>query len=479
MTTFVGIGFGAIQAGLFFCEAAHSGAFDRLVASEIDPTKVDTVNQVSAYALNVAYRDAIVTERFQHVHLFNPRELASFDMLVEEIAHAPAIATALPSVATYSASTGLDSPARLLAAGLQRKYEIGGAPAVIYTAENNNHAAELLHDAICQRLPEAVRADVLSRVAIVNTVISKMCGYADPNNSKQTLAHIAPGHPKALLVEAFNRILISRITFADAEAQRSFVPGIAQFVEKPDLLPFEEAKLYCHNGMHAFAAYLGKIAGCTSMAQLRHVPGVLPLVRTATVEEPGAALVRKYGGLDPLFTTTGMTAHIDDYCERMVNPLLDDAIDRVCRDPARKLAWGDRLVGAMRLALQEGIPPRRFALGAAAALADLTDAMHADGAGFPWDVLPKIWQRPQQDAATVEAVEGLIAEAWPHLEAFRGASSHTPVAPAQGATESPATASQIDAADLSRDDKDASQHKGDAQAGAWGEGAPVAYRHDQ
>jgi len=49
------------------------------------------------------------------------------------------------------------------------------------------------------------------------------------------------------LVEAFNRILISKTSFGDTLATRGFHRGIEVFEEKPDLLPFEEAKLYGHN----------------------------------------------------------------------------------------------------------------------------------------------------------------------------------------------------------------------------------------
>jgi mannitol-1-phosphate/altronate dehydrogenase len=51
----------------------------------------------------------------------------------------------------------------------------------------------------------------------------------------------------------------------------------------------------------------------------------------------------------------------------MVNPHLRDAVDRVIRDPQRKLGWDDRLIGTLRLVRQFGGQPRLYALGAAAA----------------------------------------------------------------------------------------------------------------
>ncbi len=97
----------------------------------------------------------------------------------------------------------------------------------------------------------------------------------------------------------------------------------------------------------------------------------MKLAREAFLEESGAALIARHQGLDPLFTRPGYQAYADDLLERMTNPYLRDRIERVIRDTPRKLAWDDRLIGTMRLALDAGVTPRRFALGAAAALETL------------------------------------------------------------------------------------------------------------
>ncbi|NIL97176.1 MAG: hypothetical protein GTO53_06380, partial [Planctomycetales bacterium] len=74
------------------------------------------------------------------------------------------------------------------------------------------------------------------------------------------------------------------------------------FQEKADLGPFEEAKLYGHNATHALAAYVGRMLGITKMAELCDHQGMMPFLRSAFVEESGAALLKKYSGVDPQFT---------------------------------------------------------------------------------------------------------------------------------------------------------------------------------
>ncbi len=76
------------------------------------------------------------------------------------------------------------------------------------------------------------------------------------------------------------------------------------------------------------------------------------------LEESGAPLIRRHAATgDPLFTEGGYAAYADDLLARMVNPWLFDRVDRIIRDPARKLGWDDRLFGTMRLSLEAGIPP--------------------------------------------------------------------------------------------------------------------------
>ena len=52
----------------------------------------------------------------------------------------------------------------------------------------------------------------------------------------------------------------------------------------------------------------------------------------------------------------------------MINPFLRDPVDRVTRDPSRKLGWEDRLLGSMKLAQRAGVQPNGLAEGARIAL---------------------------------------------------------------------------------------------------------------
>jgi mannitol-1-phosphate/altronate dehydrogenase len=52
----------------------------------------------------------------------------------------------------------------------------------------------------------------------------------------------------------------------------------------------------------------------------------------------------------------------------MTNPYLSDTVARAIRDPLRKLGCSDRLFGALRLCLANGVKPVALAAGALAGL---------------------------------------------------------------------------------------------------------------
>ena len=107
------------------------------------------------------------------------------------------------------------------------------------------------------------------------------------------------------------------------------------------------------------------------MDELRAYPELIELARKAFFEESGSALIKKYADLnDELFTDAGFKAYVDGLLVRMTNPFLKDAIDRITRDPERKLSWDDRAIGTMRLIMSQGITPASFAVGAKAAIAE-------------------------------------------------------------------------------------------------------------
>lgn len=355
----VGFGFGPIQSGLFAKEAFQSGRFSRIVVAEIDRALVHAVRaNRGTYHVNVARADRIETQRIDNVELFDPTDSKDNEALRAAMAQATEICTCLPSVSFFT-SGGNNSVAAMIADGLAHR---GEESAIVYAAENNNHAAEILQNAVAERLS----GPLPQRVQFLNTVIGKMSRVVtDPAEiAALNLTPIAPGIDRAFLVEEFNHILVSRTTIP------GFQPGIGVFVEKDDLLPFEEAKLYGHNAIHALLGFVGAMKGCGAMTELAGDEAIMQTARRAFIEESGGALIARYASLgDELFTAAGYQRYADDLLGRITNPFLADTTSRAARDILRKLGAADRIFGTMSLALTQGIEPQNMAIGALAGVA--------------------------------------------------------------------------------------------------------------
>ncbi len=394
---FVGFGFGAIQSGLFLFEAFKTGRFGRLVVAEVMPETIKKVRQNNGrYMLNVATESGIEQHEIEGVEIYNPLEADGREKLVDALAGASEIATALPSVDFYT--RGEASVVNLVIEAVERKLNDAALPAALfYAAENNNHAAEIFTEHFNAGISSVSQAK--QRIQFLNTVIGKMSGaVTDPGQMReQNLAPLTPEADSAFLVEAFNRILITRVTLPDARR------NIAVFEEKDDLFPFEEAKLYGHNATHALLGYLAHEKGCQYMSDAADFPQLVAFAKEAFLKESGEALIKKYEGIDPLFTAAGFKEYVDDLLRRMLNPNLRDLVERVIRDPERKLSWNDRLIGTMRLALEQGIQPFRIATAAAAA------TTYLNSAASPNEVLEPLWAK-ETDLALKSDVLQLIEQ---------------------------------------------------------------------
>jgi mannitol-1-phosphate 5-dehydrogenase len=124
-----------------------------------------------------------------------------------------------------------------------------------------------------------------------------------------------------------------------------------------------QEKLFVFNAGHALCAYLGVLRGHRSIDSAVGDRFLRPLV-AGSMLEAARALASAYPGLDG-----DVHGSVAKAMRRFEDAELADPINRVARDPIRKLLPHDRLVGAARLVQATvGRVPRHFALGIAGAL---------------------------------------------------------------------------------------------------------------
>ena len=139
----------------------------------------------------------------------------------------------------------------------------------------------------------------------------------------------------------------------------------------------------------------------TFMHQAGEDAELMTWVKEAFVDEVGVGLRDEFNNFeDDLFTQDGFAAYAEDALERMVNPYLRDPIDRVTRDPIRKLRWDDRLVGSIRFAMNAGINPKKMINSARKGLNEIISIEglqnRTDALNLAWDGIP-----PSQEFETV------------------------------------------------------------------------------
>ncbi len=332
---FIGIGAGPIQTGIFV-RGAFLGNYDRIILADVDAELVEAVEKSGSITVNTATTDSIITDTYKRVEIYNPSNKEDLPKLIKAAAQATALCTALPSTSFYKYAAPWLRDAFSTAPNQTRYF---------YTAENSTTAAKELRKAIGD-FPATYYLD---------TVIGKMSKIFSSEESE--LPPLAPGLSRGHLVEEFNTIYTSSAPGIENA-------GLVGLYPKVDLIPFEEAKLYGHNATHFMMAIFAAEHGCKYMDQVKEFPEIIQQTITALKKECGAALCAKFNGYDEFFTRENFDDYANELVPRMMSGTLRDSVDRIIRDPARKLGWNDRIIGAIRLCLQQGIVPERLIAGA-------------------------------------------------------------------------------------------------------------------
>lgn len=250
--------------------------------------------------------------------------------------------------------------APLIAAGIEARMRSNPRPLDIYMCENSPDAARALRSAVLSLLDANSRSWAEANIGFVGTSVARM--VPPPGR-------FAGDDPLLVVADAFHELPYDASAARASPLQVRGVRGVGNF-------PAEvERKLFTHNLGHAALGYLGHLKGYVQV----HEPlgdAELAAVFDGALDETSRALLSKHAGyLDP----AEHAAVRKDVRVRFGNPLLGDTIRRVARDPLRKLAPGDRLVGSIRLCLSQGTFPARVCRVCAAALlydaADDPDAL--------------------------------------------------------------------------------------------------------
>jgi mannitol-1-phosphate 5-dehydrogenase len=140
-------------------------------------------------------------------------------------------------------------------------------------------------------------------------------------------------------VETYFEWAIERTAFGGNE------PTIPDATWVDDLAPYIERKLFTVNTGHASTAYHGFVRGIQKLSDALADDEVRAKVE-GVLAETKQLLVDKHE-----FAPEAQQAYVDKILQRFANPYLPDTVDRVGRQPLRKLSRTERLIGpAVQLA---------------------------------------------------------------------------------------------------------------------------------
>ncbi|NLF00815.1 MAG: mannitol dehydrogenase, partial [Anaerolineales bacterium] len=311
--------FGAGSVGRGFLGQLFSESGYEVVFVDVDDPLIEALRQRGSYTLRLAGIDRVEELTIGPVSAVDGRQV---EQVAAEVAQASLMATAVGARALPIIAKGM-------AAGLAKRWQAGvDAPLNVILCENLHDAPELLRRYVGEALPPD-QQPLLSRVGFVPAVIARMSPVPTP---EQRVAD-----PSLIVAEPYKVLPVDR---------EAFVGDIPQIVGMEAVAPFTayvERKLYIHNAAHAMLAYLGYRRGYEYGYEALEDPKVRDLVDQA-LGESSRALIAEHG-----MDAQALQAHVRDLLARFANRALADPIDRLARDPLRKLKPDDRLVGAARL----------------------------------------------------------------------------------------------------------------------------------
>lgn len=318
-------GAGKIGRG-FVAEAFDRGGYE-LVFVDADQNLVSRLNEEGQYTLVKAPPKAepeiLTFEGYVALHV---SETDRINDLVGEV----------PYIAVVVFPKVFPALAKSLAPGLERRAKTG-KPLDIIICANTRGAADAFRPYLEEELSAEAREYLLEKVGLAETVIMRV-GVTTPER-----------------FASYGDLTVTTSDFpfmpVDRGAFRGELPDVP--ILKPiDGIDAEETrKFYTYNMVHAVYAYAGRMRGHDTVTEAAADPLVAEEV-DAALEEAARALDQEYG-----FGAEEMAEWNRQVVENLTNPLLEDSLERLGKDPIRKLGNSDRLVGPARLCKRHGILP--------------------------------------------------------------------------------------------------------------------------
>jgi len=332
----VHFGAGNIGRGFIGALLAESGYF--VIFADIDKSLIKELNAHESYEVHLLAEK----ERTE--------EVRSFSGMLSQGAEVPN-AIASPHTRLITTAVGptiLEKIAPIIAKGLKERRLANAGPLNVIACENMVGQTQTLKKYVESHLSDEENAWLSEQVGFANCSVDRIIPAPTSNYAK---------NPLDVCVEEFSEWIVDKTLL-----RAPIDPPVRGMILTDSLQAYIERKLFTLNCGHAITAYLGFVHGLERVDQALANQEIMKDVRGA-LKESGAALVKKHG-----FNAKDHEEYVERVFSRFTNPKLHDNVERVGRQPLRKLSKGDRLLGPTAMARDYGLPIDHLVRGIAAAL---------------------------------------------------------------------------------------------------------------
>lgn len=329
----VHFGAGKIGRG-FIADLLHDSGYEIVFADVVDAL-VDLINEKHQYPLfliNHGYEKKIIDHVIAYSTIKEPEKvIAAIDEA--ELITTSVMASNLPKIAP------------LIAKGLKKRLENQREKMTVMACENAIMGTDILKKSMIDT--GIITEEELDQVAVFpNTAVDRMVFDGEHEGEKG----VEIGDDFELAVER-QKLL---------DPSQEPIKG-AEYVD--DLEMFLQRKIYIINGGHALTGYFGYIHGIKTVQEVIHNEMIFAEVKGAMLES-ASALEKKYGFSHESLVDYMQTMMI----ERFTTPGVVDPIERVAREPIRKVSPNDRIMGPANQCEAYGLENGKLLKGIAYAL---------------------------------------------------------------------------------------------------------------
>ncbi len=332
MKTAIQFGAGNIGRGFIGKLLADSGY--KVYFADVNKAVIDEINLKKEYVIEV------VGEHKEDAVIKNIEGIISTDeRIIDVIANADIITTAVgPNILSRIAST--------LAKGIEKRESLGiKEPLNIIACENMVKASSFLKEEVVKYLSENTIKYVEENVGFPNSAVDRI---VPPLEGSDEILRVR--------VEEFSEWIVDKDLF------KGTIPEIKGMELTDNLMAFIERKLFTLNTGHAITAYLGVLKGYNTIKESIEDAEIAKFV-TDAMKESGEVLIKRYD-----FDREKHYAYIEKILKRFKNPYLKDEVQRVGRQPLRKLSFNERLIKPLRGTEEYGTANDNLIYGIAAAM---------------------------------------------------------------------------------------------------------------